>query len=37
MKVRKKNQILKYHVPSPEKYHEEDTRSINEKPCYPVR
>ena len=31
-KVRKKNQIFKYHVPSPEGYNEEDTRLIDEKP-----
>ena len=29
-KVRKKNQISEYNAPSPDKYDEEDTRSINE-------
>ena len=31
-KVRKKNQIPKYHAPSPKGYNEEDTRLIDEKP-----
>ena len=35
-KVRKKNQILEYHIPSPEGYNEEDMRSIDEKPPNPV-
>ena len=30
-KVKRKNQVPKYHAPSPEGYDEEDTRSIDKK------
>ena len=30
-KVRKKNQISEYYVPSPKKYNEKDTKSIDKK------
>ena len=36
-KVRKKKQILEYYAPRPERYNEEDTRLIDEKPFNPVR
>ena len=34
-KMKRKNQIFKYHAPSSEGYNEEDTRSINKKPPNP--
>ena len=30
--MKRKNQILEYHAPSPEGYNEKDTRLINKKP-----
>ena len=35
-KLRRKNKIPEYHVPSPKRYGEEDTRLINKKPPNPV-